>query len=99
MSVPTGSTQFTMTVNGINFVSNSQVKYAGLARATTFISSSILSAVILASDLVTAGTFNITVYNPTTLETSGAQPFKVGSLGRREFNYSKTFYGSASLRK
>lgn len=99
VSVPTGSSQFSMTVNGINFVSNSQVKYGGLARATTFINSTLLSAVILASDLVSAGTFGITVYNPTTGVTSSSQPFTVGPLGRREFNYSRTFYGSASLRK
>jgi len=98
-SVPTGSAQFTMTVNGINFVSNSQVKFGGLSRTTTFISSTQLSAVILVSDLVSAGTFSITVYNGTTGETSSSYQFTVGPLGRREFNYSKTFYGSASLRK
>lgn len=98
-SVPTGSAQFTMTVNGVNFVSNSQVKFGGLSRTTTFISSTQLSAVILVSDLTSAGTFSITVYNGTTGETSSAYQFTVGPLGRREFNYSKTFYGSASLRK
>lgn len=98
ISVPIGSPQFTMTINGINFASNSQVKFGGLSRATTFINSTILSAVILASDLVSAGTFNITVYNPSTGENSSAYPFTVGPTGRREFNYSRTFYGSASLR-
>jgi hypothetical protein len=98
-SVLVGATQFTMTVNGINFVSNSQVKFGGLSRTTTFMSSTQLLAVILSGDLVSAGTFGITVYNGTTGETSGSQQFTVGSLGRREFNYSKTFYGSASLRK
>jgi len=97
-SVPVGATSFTMTVNGTNFVSNSQVKFAGSSRATTYISSTQLSAVILTSDLVSAGTFGITVYNGTTGETSSAQSFTVGALGKREFNYSRTFYGSASLR-
>jgi hypothetical protein len=98
-SVPVGSAQITMTVYGTNFVSNSQVKFGGSAKSTIFISSTQLTAIILASDLISAGTFSVTVYNPTTGETSNAQYFTVGNLSRREFNYSRTFYGSGSLRR
>jgi hypothetical protein len=98
-SKPIGSLEFIMTVYGNNFSTDSLVKFAGSLRSTIYVSATQLQATILTSDLVSAGTFSITVYNPTTLETSNAQHFTVGALGRHEFNYSKTFYGSGSLRK
>jgi hypothetical protein len=58
-----GEVQFTLTVNGTNFVSGSTVNFNGNARATTFVSATQLTAAILASDLATAGTFNVTVTN------------------------------------
>jgi hypothetical protein len=98
-SVAVGSAQFTMTINGIYFDSNSQVKFSGNALTTTYINGNQLTAVVPLLNLISAGTFSISVYNPTTGETSNSQSFTVGSLGRHEFNYSKTFYGSASLKK
>ncbi len=59
-----GGGAFTLTVNGTNFVSGSTVDFNGNARATTFVSSTQLTAAILASDIATAGTFNVTVTNP-----------------------------------
>ncbi|MDD5569505.1 MAG: hypothetical protein PHG23_03800, partial [Candidatus Pacebacteria bacterium] len=59
-----GDEEFVMTVNGTNFISSSTVNFAGSARATTFINSGRLTAVILASDLSSPGIFNITVTNP-----------------------------------
>ncbi len=56
---------FTLTVNGTNFVSTSVVQFAGSNRTTSFVNSTQVTATILASDLTTAGTFNITVFNPT----------------------------------
>jgi len=98
-SVAVGSAQFTMTINGVNFVSNSQVKFGANVLATTYISATQLTAVVPLSYLILAGTFSITVYNPSTAETSNSQSFTVGALGRHEFNYSKTFYGSGSLKR
>ncbi len=59
-----GGVAFTLTVNGSSFVSNSTVQWKGLARATTFVSFTQLSASILASDIATAGTATVTVVNP-----------------------------------
>jgi len=53
-----------MTVTGTGFVSGSSVLWNGGARTTTFVSSSKLTAAILASDIATAGTATITVANP-----------------------------------
>jgi hypothetical protein len=76
-----GAAQFTLTVNGSNFVSNSVVKFNGSSRTTTFVSASQLTAIIPATDLLTASnTIQITVFN-TALGggTSNAQTFTVNN--------------------
>lgn len=60
-----GDPEFTLTVNGTNFVSTSVVNFNGLAKVTTFVNATQLTAIILASDINTAGVFNVTVTNPT----------------------------------
>jgi MBG domain (YGX type)/Kelch motif len=73
-----GDAGFTMTVNGTNFISTSVVRFAGSNRTTSFVSSTQLTADIPASDLLTVGNFNITVFNPTPGGgTSNAQTFTV----------------------
>src|SRR5207244_5697107 len=75
-----GATAFTLTVNGTNFVSTSVVQFAGSNRTTTFVNSTQVTAPILASDLTSARTFNISVFNPTPGGgTSNAQTFTVVS--------------------
>ena len=59
-----GSGQFTLTVNGSNFIATSSVNFNGVPRATTFVNSGQLTAVILASDIAAAGTPAVTVTNP-----------------------------------
>ena len=59
-----GGTAFTLTVNGAGFVSSSAVNWNGSPRATTFVSSSQLTASIPASDIATASTVAVTVVNP-----------------------------------
>jgi uncharacterized protein (TIGR03437 family) len=61
-----GTTPFTgnLTIGGSNFVSGSIVQWNGQSRVTTFVASSTLSATLLASDLATAGTAQVTVLNP-----------------------------------
>lgn len=60
-----GSGAFTLTVNGTGFIASSVVDFNGTARTTTFVSATQLTAAILAADVNTAGTFPITVVNPT----------------------------------
>lgn len=73
-----GGLPFTLTVNGANFVSSSTVYWNGSPRATTFISSTQLAAVISAADIATAGTASVTVVNPAPGGgTSNAQPFSI----------------------
>jgi len=64
-SVLAGSAAFTLTVNGTNFVSTSVVRFEGGDRTTTFVSSTRLTAQITASDIATANTYSIRVFNPT----------------------------------
>jgi hypothetical protein len=60
-----GDGSFTLTVNGTNFVSGSVVRWNGSNRTTTYSSSTKLTASISASDIASAGTATVTVYNPT----------------------------------
>ena len=59
-----GGAGFTLTVNGSNFVSNSQVQWNGVNRATTFVSCNQLTAQILPDDLTATGTATVTIVNP-----------------------------------
>jgi len=63
-SVVPGGPGFTLTVNGTGFVSGSTVNWNGSGRATTFVTSSQLTASISSSDIATATTALITVSNP-----------------------------------
>ena len=73
-----GDAAFSLTVNGTNFISNSVVQFNGSDRTTTFVNSTRLTAAILATDLNTAGTFSITVFNPAPGGgTSNAQTYTV----------------------
>ena len=59
-----GGAAFTLTVNGTNFLSGSTVNFNGNGRTTTFVSATQVTAVILTSDIASAGSFNVTVTNP-----------------------------------
>jgi hypothetical protein len=63
-SATAGGPAFTLTVNGTNFVSAAVVSFGGLAKTTTFVSATQLTASILTSDIATAGTPAVTVQNP-----------------------------------
>jgi hypothetical protein len=60
-----GSAGFNLTVTGTNFVNTSKVRWNGVDRTTTFVSATELTAVIPATDLTSAGTAKVTVFNPT----------------------------------
>ncbi|GIW01933.1 IPT/TIG domain-containing protein [Roseiflexus sp.] len=59
-----GSSGFTLTITGTNFVNGSVVRWNGNPRTTTFVSGAQLTATIPASDIATAGTASVTVVNP-----------------------------------
>ncbi|MBI3457071.1 MAG: DUF11 domain-containing protein, partial [Candidatus Rokubacteria bacterium] len=59
-----GSAPFTLTVNGSDFIPSSVVRWNGADRTTSFVSPSQLEAAIPASDVTTAGTAQVTVFNP-----------------------------------
>jgi hypothetical protein len=59
-----GGAGFTLTVNGTGFLSTSVVNWNGSPRATTYVSSTEITATINAADIAKAGTFKVTVANP-----------------------------------
>jgi uncharacterized protein (TIGR03437 family) len=59
-----GGQQFTLTVNGTNFLANSVVRLNNTDRVTTFGSATQLTATIPATDIATQGRVNITVFSP-----------------------------------
>src|SRR5439155_1696722 len=71
-----GGPQFTLTVNGTNFVSGSTVRWSGTALATTFVSATQVTATVPAALIATAGTASITVVTPCG-GTSNAQTFTI----------------------
>lgn len=85
-SVLPGSSSFTLTVNGTNFVSNSVVAWNGNPRATTYVPAqtnpatpAYLTAQILASDVATGGSAEVTVSNPA--PGGGVSPPAVFTIG------------------
>lgn len=64
VSAEAGGNEFTLTVNGGNFLSSSVVRWNNMNRQTTFISSRQLTAAITAADIATTGTAVVTVSNP-----------------------------------
>src|ERR1051326_1471748 len=56
-----GTSSFTLTVDGANFLAGAQVRVNGSGRATSFVSSSKLTATMFFGDVANAGTLQITV--------------------------------------
>lgn len=63
-STAEGGGSFTLTVTGTNFVNDSVVRWNGADRSTTFNSETELEATILAGDIASQGTADVTVFNP-----------------------------------
>ena len=63
-TVIAGDPGFTLTVHGTGFVVDSVVRWNGEDRPTTFVSINQITADIPASDLLTAGTADVTVFSP-----------------------------------
>jgi hypothetical protein len=84
-----GTGAFTLTVNGADFVSGiSTVKWNGSNRTTTFVSSTQLTAAILATDITSSGTAAITVANG--LGVSNSDPFVIDVAGIPTLNVSSS---------
>ena len=111
-SATAGGGAFTLTVNGSSFISSSQVRWNGVARTTTFVSTAQLTAAIPASDIATGGTVNVTVFNPTPGGgTSGAMTFTIAApspiailssqlpdtTGGRDYNFTLAATGGVPL--
>lgn len=64
VTIMPGSQSLTLLVNGSNFSATSRVRWNGLDRPTTFLSTQQLQADIPASDVATAGAALITVFTP-----------------------------------
>jgi len=81
-TVLVGGAGFTLAVTGSNFVSSSVVRWDSSDRATTFVSSTHLQASILASDVTSKATAQVTVFTPPPGGgTSGAATFTVTTFG------------------
>ncbi|GAB3722155.1 hypothetical protein GCM10027594_02800 [Hymenobacter agri] len=74
-----GGAAFTLTVNGTGFISGSVVNFNGTALTTTFVSATQVTAAVPASAIAAAGTYNVTVANPSASQggTSAAATFTV----------------------
>ncbi len=75
-SAALGSPALTLTVNGSGFGADSTVLWNGVIRATTFVSTNQLTAVIGAADLATTGTAQVSVSNGGTVPPG--VPFIIG---------------------
>lgn len=77
----TGSPDGTVTLTGSNFIPGSIARIGGANRATTFLNSTTLTMLMLASDKLTAGTRSVTVFNPAP-GGGTSSPFTFNVLGR-----------------
>ncbi|MBI3693655.1 MAG: SBBP repeat-containing protein [Acidobacteria bacterium] len=79
-SAAAGSPGFSLAVSGANFTPGSVVRWNGLDRATSFVSDSVLVALIPSSDIAFAGAAQVTVFSPLG-GLSNALPFTITSGG------------------
>ncbi len=77
-SATAGGAQFTLTVNGTNFLTGATVQWNGTALTTTFVSATQLTATVPAGDIATAGSANVTAVN-TGGTPSGATAFAINA--------------------
>jgi hypothetical protein len=63
-STPQGSSELQITLNGQGFVPGSVVKWNGTALQTTYVSGTVLNALLPANDLGTSGTVSLVANNP-----------------------------------
>ncbi len=76
-TVAAGGQTFLLTVNGTGFTTQSEVRYNGAARSTTFVNSSQIKGTILGSDIAATGTGTITVREVSTGAVSNSMALTV----------------------
>jgi uncharacterized repeat protein (TIGR02543 family) len=77
-SATVGGSGFALTVNGTNFISGaSTVTWGGSNRATTFVSATELTAIILAADIASVGSINVGVTTTNAAAASNTQTFTI----------------------
>jgi hypothetical protein len=76
-NIHSGGPAFTLTVNGTHFVSGATVRWNGAARATTFVSSTQITAAITAADIASAGWASVQAMNPWISATSNSLFFQI----------------------
>jgi hypothetical protein len=76
-SAVTGAGAQTLTIDGSGFISSSSVSFNGTAHTASFVSSSVLTISLSASDQANAGTFAVTVTNPSPGGGSSSKNFAV----------------------
>jgi hypothetical protein len=81
-STTAGWPGFTLTVTGASFIDGATVKWNGVARPTTYVSTTQLTAAITASDIAAASTAMITVSNPDN-SPSNIMPFTIAACAQR----------------
>jgi hypothetical protein len=77
-SATAGGSSFTLTASGGNFVAGSVVEWNGSPLSTTYVSGTVLTAVVPASDIASSGNANISVYSAGAV-TSGSVSFKINA--------------------
>ena len=81
-SITAGAAAFTLTANGSNFINTSVIKWNGTSLTTTYLTGSLLTATVSAALVTTAGTANVTVFNPAPGGgTSGPIIFTINPVG------------------
>ena len=81
-SITAGAAAFTLTANGSNFINTSVIKWNGTSLTTTYLTGSLLTATVSATLVTTAGTANVTVFNPAPGGgTSGPIIFTINPVG------------------
>ena len=63
-TVKVGAKAFILTITGEHFAKGNRVKWKGVARETTFVSSTTIKAKVLATDIAKAGRYLVSVYRP-----------------------------------
>ena len=98
-SAPADGPGLTLTVNGNSFSALSTVNWNGSPLATTYVSSTQLTAQILASDLLTPGPVPVTVTDWTQTGSSGSQMFTVqpAVFGIHGLVPASTYVGASGL--
>jgi DNA-binding beta-propeller fold protein YncE len=92
-----GGSEFTLTVNGTRFVSNSAVNWNGTALATTFVNAAQLTAIVPESDIANAGTASVTVTNPAPVGGTSNTVFFPVTSPTASLVLSKTDYATGVL--